>query len=163
MVSGPSFSGPWLSSALLDAALFLKPASPWWAQDAAHGPQFPIIPRKQASSLGACANVPGPPAHCCNLSLQHHSLHTECEIPGPWFSWNTQPYIRALISSPSAQDRPPGPLIPLRVAPSSQHLGRPSSLNSHPPTPGPSNPLPTFFFFFFLVTDFITALNYLIQ
>lgn len=45
MVSGLSFCGPWLGSALLDATVFLKPASPRGAQDA--GPQFPISPRGQ--------------------------------------------------------------------------------------------------------------------
>lgn len=32
-----------------------------------------------ASSSVACADVPGPPAHWGDLSLQHHSLHTECD------------------------------------------------------------------------------------
>ena len=155
MVSGLSFCGPWLGSALLSSSSQLP-----------HGGHkmlvpFPISPRGQASSSVACENVPGLPAHWGDLSLQHHSLHTECDAWALVFLEHTASHQGLDILS-LCPGQPPGPLIPLGAAPSSQHLGRPSSLNSHPPTPGPSNPLPTLFFFF-LVTDFITALNNLIQ
>ena len=82
------------------------------ARDPARGPQVPIIPWEQASFSVACADIPGPPAHCSDLNLPHSSLHTVLEMPGlSWSSRNMQPHVRALMSSLSAQGPSPGPSL----------------------------------------------------
>ena len=106
MVSGLSFCGPWLGSALLDATVFLKPASPRGAQDA--GPQFPISPRGQHPPQ-LPVQMSQDPLPTGATSVFSTTPYTQSVMPGPWFSWNTQPHIRALISSPSARDSPRSP------------------------------------------------------
>ena len=61
-----------------------------------HPPQLPVQMSQDSLPTGA-------------TSVFSTTPYTLSVTPGPWFSWNTQPHIRALISSPSARDSPQVP------------------------------------------------------
>ena len=67
-------------------------------------PSFPSV-HVDSILLSCLCRCPRTP---CPLGRPQSSapLLTQSVTPGPWFSWNTQPHIRALISSPFARDSP---------------------------------------------------------